>query len=469
MHLTRIQRIQDAIHGLMEFHGMETSILDVLRAKEVQRLRRVRQLGLAHLVFPAAEHSRLAHSLGAAYLAVLFSRHLREASRNVLVDVLQPGPSASRDLALAALCHDLGHGPLSHLWEKEVIGEPFDRAAWVKALGLPADDAALRGAKWHELVGQGLIGWQDGEVHQILEQQEAGTSERVRQILLGRYYLPYLPRLISADIDVDRCDFILRDAVQTGVAYGRFDLHWLISTATIGQSDGHFVVGFDKRKSLRVIEQFLIARRALYDTVYYHKTVRCAEGMVGLLLRRVKHLTSSVGWPLSAADSMFSPIRALMEGQALGPSELLSLDDYFVWVFIQHLASGASKDPTIAELARRVIARDLFRVVPVDSERLDEFFVDGEAYARLHSAVAPYSQGDPKFFAYFDRSHFRMFSSSHTQFGFFVDTDLSSRPATPFRDDERLQKLADSKPRSKRLFVPREAVESVRSLIVANS
>src|ERR1051325_401474 len=105
---TGVERIQDTIHGLMEFRGMETSVVNVLRAQELQRLRRVRQLGLAHFVFPGAEHSRLVHSIGASYLAVRFARHLAEVTPEILIPFLHPGPSAIRDFAIAALSHDLG-------------------------------------------------------------------------------------------------------------------------------------------------------------------------------------------------------------------------------------------------------------------------------------------------------------------------------------------------------------------------
>src|SRR3954451_20997195 len=122
----RIRRVQDSVHGLMEFRGMETLVIEVLRTPEVQRLRRVRQLGLVHLVFPGGEHSRLVHSLGAAYLAVLFGRRLREAGRDFISPFLLPDEIAVRDFALAALFHDLGHGPLSHAWEREIVGEGYD-------------------------------------------------------------------------------------------------------------------------------------------------------------------------------------------------------------------------------------------------------------------------------------------------------------------------------------------------------
>jgi HD superfamily phosphohydrolase len=90
----------------MEFRGMESVVIEVLRTPELQRLRRIRQLGLAHLVFPGAEHSRLTHSLGAAWLAVRFGRQLTEAARGFLIQTLAPSSLSVRDLAVAALCHE---------------------------------------------------------------------------------------------------------------------------------------------------------------------------------------------------------------------------------------------------------------------------------------------------------------------------------------------------------------------------
>lgn len=110
----------------MEFHGMENVVIEVLRTPEIQRLRRVRQLGLAHLVFPGAEHSRFVHSLGASHLAIRFCKQLKESQGSYLYEAFVPDVESICDLAVAALCHDLGHGPLSHMWEREIVGEDYD-------------------------------------------------------------------------------------------------------------------------------------------------------------------------------------------------------------------------------------------------------------------------------------------------------------------------------------------------------
>lgn len=465
--MARIQRVQDPVHGLMIFEDMETSVIEVLRAKELQRLRRLRQLGLVHLVYPGAEHSRLVHSLGCAYLAIRFARQLAQVGREFLSTLLLPGPTAIRDLALAALCHDLGHGPLSHIWEHQVIGEDFDRSSWVKSLGLDSNNPVLLQLKWHELVSQALLAWRDGELYQLLEQQEAGSATRLRQLLLGNYHPAYLPRLMNSDVDVDRSDFILRDAHQSGVAYGRCDINWLVSTVTIGiTNDDRLVVGFDKRKGPPVIEQLLVARRALYHTVYFHKTVRAAESMIGLLLKRMRDVPQVLGHENLRAP-LFQPYKKILRGEALGPAEVLSLDDYSLWTLTQLVAASTNIDRTANDLARRIIARDLFKLVPCEPDRLSSFVLREDAYERLYSVVAPYCQGEASYYVSIDSADFNMLCGDEPQMAYFVDTENNERLATPIREHERIRPYwrGAGTERTVRLFVPREAVASVCKLI----
>jgi HD superfamily phosphohydrolase len=147
---------------------METAVIEMLRTPELQRLRRVRQLGLAHLVFPGAEHSRLVHSIGASHLAIRFVTQLQETSRGFLPEALGVTSSVVRDIALAALCHDIGHGPLSHVWEKAVVGKRYNAKNWCEQLGLVYEDSFMH-LKWHELVGQALLAWDEGPLHRLLE------------------------------------------------------------------------------------------------------------------------------------------------------------------------------------------------------------------------------------------------------------------------------------------------------------
>ena len=457
----RVQRIQDSVHGLMEFRGMEAVVIELLRTPELQRLRRVRQLGLAHLVFPGAEHSRLVHSLGAAFIAIRFGRQLQEKALDLFAEPLLPDETTIRDLAVAALCHDLGHGPLSHAWEREIIGN-FDPKAWCDSLGLDSSyyDAKL---KWHELIGHGLLAWPDGQLNRLLEEHEEGSSGRIRKLLLGKYDLPYLPRLLSGDIDVDRCDFIRRDTHQTGVAYGRYDLDWLISTCGIGRLDsGQWVIGFDERKAVRVVEQFLIARRAMYETVYYHKTVHGAEGMMALFLRRLRKVIQETNGEgedkeilkLSELE-LLKPIVRIIKGEALTPAELLRLDDFALSVLVEHVARSDISDQTVRDLALRISSRDLFKIVHVDTEQLNRFFRLPDAYPRLYRAIKPYCPGAPEYYLVRDEIGFRMMSDNAAHCVCLLRDDLSADYAL---NHPAFADLREIRRDDVRLFTLREAV-----------
>jgi HD superfamily phosphohydrolase len=461
--MSRVERIQDGVHGLMEFVDMQTAVVEVLRMPEIQRLRRVRQLGLAHLVFPGAEHSRLVHSVGASHLAVRFVERIIESSQDYLPELLRPGQSAVRDVALAALCHDIGHGPLSHMWEREVIRD-FDRRAWCETMGLPHQDAFQK-LHWHEFIGQALLNWEDGPLHQFLEQLEEGTSLRIAAMLRGKHYIPYLPMLLSNDVDVDRADFILRDAQETGVQYGRYDLNWLISTITVGEAENkRLVVGFDDRKAPRVVEQFLVARRALYDTVYYHKTVQSAEAMMGLLLRRLKSVLRD-GAPGLLEGDFFKPYRTVISGQPVGPSDILLLDDYGLWVLIHELVNNKI-DKTLGDLAQRIISRDLFKAVPCASSSIEQFFSEEENVERLRRTISESVTGDPAFYYEHKTTKIKMLNDSPADARvYFIDTASSSRPAKPGSEHRYLSVHWAQQPAAHWLFVPAESRDAVAKII----
>lgn len=459
------QRIQDSVHGLMEFHGMENVVIEVLRTPEIQRLRRIKQLGLAHLVFPGAEHSRFVHSLGASYLAIRFSKQLKETQGSYLYNTFIPDVESICDMGVATLCHDLGHGPLSHMWEREIIGEDYDYKKWIKALFLPHEDFKKK-PKWHELIGQAFLNWEDGQLHQLLEKHELGFSNRLRQLLLGNYYIPYLPKIISSDIDVDRLDFMRRDTLMTGVAYGRYDLDWLISASTVGKYSNKLVFGFDERKAVRVVEQFLIARRALYDTVYFHKTVRCAEGMAALFLRKLKDVIIKNGPGITKSHSILRPVVKIISGDPLKFDELLSLDDYYLWSLIDYVTKMDNIDVALKDLAQRIISRNLFKIVPCSSQNINDFLRKPDGRSKILHAIKPYCpQGSEEFYLVVDEKKFKMFSDFESEFGFIVDTLDSNRKATPIKDHSAFDNIRQANADEVRLFTVSEALNDVYNLI----
>jgi HD superfamily phosphohydrolase len=241
------------------------------------------------------------------------------------------------------------------------------------------------------------------------------------------------------------------------VAYGRFDLDWLISTATIGaRDDGELVVGFDVRKAPRVIEQLIVARRALYDTVYEHKTVKAAEGMVGLLLRRLRDVVQEKGW-LFQDDALFAPYKDLMAGHALSPEQVLGLDDYSLWVLMTYV-SESSGDATARDLARRIVHRDLFKQVPVEGHRLDEY-LGLHGRERLYPIVERHCDGEPEYYIHVEYSELMTLGTDSAREVYFVDTTGSGvGHASVAREHPEIQHLFSPEAIRYRLFAPAPAV-----------
>jgi HD superfamily phosphohydrolase len=213
-----------------------------------QRLRYVRQLGLAHLVYPGATHSRFEHALGAYHLAKRTLHTLREAG--ALAGVSPDEPAI---VAAAALLHDLGHYPFSHALEEI-------------------------GVAHHEEVARALIS--EGEVASILDTAYGeGTPARVMALIRGESASP-LQGLISGSLDLDKIDYLKRDAFMCGVPYGEIDEDRLIHAIVLlaDPTTGRRVTGV-RAKALSALESLLFAKYQMYRNVYWHHAVRSATAM----------------------------------------------------------------------------------------------------------------------------------------------------------------------------------------------
>lgn len=232
--------IRDPIHGDVFLTEDEMKIVD---SEEFQRLRRIKQLGMTYLVYPSANHTRFEHSLGAMHMA----------SR--IVARLQLIEEDARRLRIAALLHDIGHGPLSHTSE-ELLEQYVGKS--------------------HEQVTMEVIN--HSSVSTILK--EAGlTPNEITNLILGKG--GRLGKLISSELDVDRMDFLVRDAHHTGVAYGIIDLDRLVNTLMIHNDSVAIEEG-----GLRTVESLLVARFLMTPTVYLHHTSRIADAMFLKMMER---------------------------------------------------------------------------------------------------------------------------------------------------------------------------------------
>lgn len=348
--------LRDPIHGLVAFEGRAERVVEALLAtREVQRLRRVRQLGLASLVFPGAEHSRFAHAIGAAHVMARLVERIGSCDDELPAD-LRLDPEAADDALAAALLHDLGHGPFSHLFE-DVLPHARHHEEWTV-------DAILDPGT---------------EVHRALEGLSGGMPERVASLITGQYRLRYLARAVSGPLDVDRADYLLRDSHMTGVRYGLYDLDWLLRALAFGQVGAEWVLAIEGRKGLPPIESFFLARHFMYQQVYHHKAIRAGEALVRSTFARLTELVRDGRRPASLPR----PLEAAAIGQSLTLGEYLELDDARLMSAMAEWEAGA--DPELAELCRALRVRALPKTIPLpeDAEPAWE-----EALTRAREVVA---------------------------------------------------------------------------------
>ncbi len=342
--------LRDPVHGLVTFDGPVQAVVErLLDAPEVQRLRRIRALGLAALAFPGAEHTRFAHAVGAAHVMTRYLARVEQLGAH-LPPADRVGPDDARVALAAALLHDLGHGPYSHSFEGLVPGQ-LAHEDWTSRLLLDPDTT----------------------VHRILAEYDPQLPHAVERLVHGEHPIAHLARAVSGTFDVDRCDYLLRDSHMTGVRYGLLDLDWLLASLRLHTAPGASAatLAVDDEKGLTAVEGFFLSRLYMYRQVYLHKAVRAAEMVLRAMLRRARAL-GGAGAP--------APLAAALAGHALGCADFLALDDHLLHAAVASWARH--RDPVLSEMAGRLLARRLFKSVPVPTA-----LPVAEARARVAAAV----------------------------------------------------------------------------------
>ncbi len=346
--------IRDPVHNLVLFQDTpgDRLLLDLINTREFQRLRRVKQLGMSELVFPGANHSRFAHSIGVMQTARLFFDRL-----NILMDKKLEQEHQTIVL-VAALLHDLGHGPFSHAFEK-ITGESHE----ARTLEIIKDTST--------------------EVNAKLKAYNAALPER-----LGRFFdedwqadgkdtFPsYLVGVVSSRLDADRFDYLLRDSYATGTDYGEFDLQWLIQHLFPDETKGRFYLS---HKALSTAEAYVFARHHMYQSVYFHKTTRAAEVMLRLLFKRYKALLEQApaGQRTTIVPDAPRSIVGAFSGK-IGLGDYLKLDDHTITEFVK--ACEFSGDLVLKVLGSGLLNRILFKAV-------DATDANGAQVANFHAAA----------------------------------------------------------------------------------
>jgi uncharacterized protein len=341
--------LRDPVHGLVAFESDEEQIVErLMDTPEVQRLRRIRQLGVASLAFPGAEHSRFSHAVGAAFVMKLLLARLR-AIHGELPEAQRVTTARAREALAAAFLHDVGHGPLSHLYEGAT---PMTRA--------------------HEDWTAYVILDPSTGVHEVLASIDKDLPARVARLVLGRHELAYLSRAVSGEFDVDRCDYLLRDAHATGVRYGLYDLDWLLRSLRFapapagGASQDAPSLAIDGAKGLPAIEAFITARLFMFQQVYLHKATRAAEWMIRKILERAVQSVRAG----ASLDAMPAAFVSAARGEEVSLGDYLELDDGVLWVSMH--AWERSGDKPLADLAARIRRRALFKTLELFGDHATE-------------------------------------------------------------------------------------------------
>src|SRR3954470_17691107 len=319
---------RDPVHNIIRLRAdtdegqLMTRLID---APEFQRLRRIKQLGLALFTYQGAEHSRFTHSLGVL--------HLMTRVLNRLGESYEIAPADHAAACAAALLHDVGHGSYSHVMEK-VLG--FHHEAWTVR----------------------VIMSEETETGRVLRSYSKDLPERVASVVEGKFQPAALAQLVSSQLDVDRMDYLLRDSLMTGAKYGIYDLEWIINALQIDEENDRIYVA---ARGLYAVEEYLQARYYMFRQVYFHRTLRSAEAVLRSIMRRALALLDQGKEVWHAAGTAFEKI---LRREALTVSDHMQVDDSdFVFHIKQWQNSG---DAILSDLSRRFISRRMFKAIDLD-------------------------------------------------------------------------------------------------------
>ena len=332
--------INDPVFGFINIPGK--FVYDIIKHPYLQRLNRIRQLGLASFVYPGAQHTRLHHSLGAMYLTSEAIRQLRFKGHEITEE-------EAESVIACILMHDIGHGPFSHVLENTLV------------TGIHHEEISLM-------------------LMNKINQDFNGNLDKCIAIFKNEYSKKFLHRLVSGQLDMDRLDYLSRDSFFTGVAEGNIGSARIIKMLNI--KDDRLVV---EEKGIYSIENFLMARRLMYWQVYLHKTAVAAEKMLINTLRRAKDLAGK-GVELFASPALHyflynSVDEHTFRNDSQSIEHFVNLDDNDIWcalkVWINH------PDKVLSFLSQGLVDRRLFKI-EISTEPFEREFLDGKIkeYAR---------------------------------------------------------------------------------------
>ena len=346
---------RDPVHNIIRLRTDTREgrlMIDLIDAPEFQRLRRIKQLGLALYTYQGAEHSRFTHSLGVLHLITRVLDRLSEHYR-----IADEDRAAAR---AAALLHDIGHGSFSHVME-HVLG--YHHEHWTARA--VRDEAT--------------------EINRVLRAFAPQLPERVAEIIEGRFQPAWLAQLVSSQLDVDRMDYLLRDSLMTGAKYGIYDLEWIINALAVDEENDRIYVA---ARGLYAVEEYLQARYYMFRQVYFHRTLRSAEAVLRSTLRRALELVAADADVWCASGTAFA---RMLHRIPLTLADHLEMDDSDVLFHLKQWRRAS--DHVLRDLSTRFIARRFFKAIDLDmpeAERADFLNAARDVVARAGFAPEYY-------------------------------------------------------------------------------
>jgi uncharacterized protein len=319
MPTNKVKIFNDPVYGFISF-PKPSLLLDLVDHPYFQRLRRISQTALTYYVYPGAHHTRFHHALGAYHLMTQAVETLRQKGVEIT-------PEEAEGVCVAILLHDIGHGPFSHALEHTIIDVHHEELS--------------------------LLFMEE------LNQQFVGKLNTAIAIFKDEYPKHFLHQLVSGQLDMDRMDYLSRDAFYTGVSEGVIGYDRIIKMLNV--VDGDLVV---EEKGIYSIENFLIARRIMYWQVYLHKTVLSAELMLMKVLKRAKELANTEGYNLVS----FGQLDYFLKGRESNQNKknvkdlierFAILDDFDIIASLKLWSS--SSDFILSCLSRSILNRQLFK------------------------------------------------------------------------------------------------------------
>ena len=310
----------DPIHGPIELNlndATDVLLAKIIDSKELQRLRRIHQMGLGSFTYHGAEHTRFGHSLGTLFIAKKMITHLSNNFPEII--------NFKTEILTSALIHDVGHGPFSHTSEKLISTAHED---WTKKI---------------------ILG--NSEINLLLKEYDTNLPGQIINLFEYKTNQTYLSQIVSSYVDCDRLDYLLRDSYYVGVPYGLTGSDRIIASLEIDEDSKRLVI--KESTGLDTVIHYLHARYSMYQQVYQHKKNLACD----FLLKKICERASGIK-PKNISDPLFN---WLSNNKKMDIDTYLQIDDFLLISNIQSWANESGTDKLLIDLSKRLLSRKLFK------------------------------------------------------------------------------------------------------------